>query len=60
MLRTLNGLQIHGAGDEQNSIGSGELEQNRESYRAERCELDGWVIVVPEVIKTETEGCHAE
>ena len=41
-------------------IGSGELEQNRESDRAERCELDGWVIVVPEIIKTETESSHAE
>jgi len=41
-------------------IGSGELEQNREADRAERCELDGWVIVVPEIIKTETESSHAE
>ena len=41
-------------------IGSGELEQNRKSYRAERCELDGRVSVAPEIIKTETEGCHAE
>jgi hypothetical protein len=41
-------------------IGTGELEQNRESDRAERCELDGWVSGVPEVIKTETEGCHAK
>ena len=64
MLRTPNTLRIRAAGDEagdeEGSIGSGELEQNREADRAERGHLDGRISIVPEVIKTETESCQAE
>ena len=42
------------------SIGSGELHQDSEADRAHRHHLDGEVGVVPEVIKTETEGGHAD
>ena len=40
-------------------IGSDELQQDGESDRAHRHQFDGYIGGVPEVIKTESEGRHA-